>query len=179
MGYYIVFLRAVTPTGKNKVPMAEFRKLLEQNKFSDVRTYIASGNVLLRTSLEAREVEKKVRALIKKNFGGDLDTFALTPDELARVLKESPFKKPDGKTHYYTLLSDMPSASAQKAFSVIDFSPDKIVLKKKVVYAEYRTLISESKFNNNYFEKKLSVRGTTRNFNTMSKLLEIAREMVG
>ncbi|KYG69162.1 hypothetical protein AZI87_08075 [Bdellovibrio bacteriovorus] len=159
--------------------MAEFRKLLEQNKFSDVRTYIASGNVLLRTSLEAREVEKKVRALIKKNFGGDLDTFALTPDELARVLKESPFKKPDGKTHYYTLLSDMPSASAQKAFSVIDFSPDKIVLKKKVVYAEYRTLISESKFNNNYFEKKLSVRGTTRNFNTMSKLLEIAREMVG
>ncbi|KHD87414.1 MAG: hypothetical protein OM95_14615 [Bdellovibrio sp. ArHS] len=176
MNYFIVFLRAVTPTGTNRVPMAELRVLLQKNGFFEVRTYIQSGNVLLRTSLGAREVEKKVRSLIKKNFGGDLDTFALTPQELDRILFESPFKKFDGKRHYYTLLSEAPGAAARKAFAEIDFHPDKFELKGTVIYAEYKTLISESKYNNNFFEKRLSLRATTRNHNTMFKLLEIARQ---
>ena len=56
---YVVLLRAVMPTGKNKVPMAQLREVLTQAGFENVRTYIQSGNVLLNTPLSAREVEKR------------------------------------------------------------------------------------------------------------------------
>ena len=65
MTTYILLLRGVTPSGRNKVPMARFREVLEKAGFAHVRTYIQSGNALVDTKLPAYTVEKSVRELIR------------------------------------------------------------------------------------------------------------------
>lgn len=175
MKLFIIFIRAVTPMGKNKVPMKLLKDLLEENGFKDVQTYIQSGNVILRTKLSAKSVEKKIHTLIKENFGGELDIFARTIEEVENVLKADPYKNQTGERHYYTFLSDHPDKATLKAFLELDFEPDKIVVRDQVIYTEYKTKGNVSKFNNNFYERKLSVRGTTRNYNTVVKVLALAK----
>ena len=68
MTTFVILLRGVTPSGKNKVPMARLREVLEDAGFTHVRTYIQSGNVLIDTSLTAQEVEERVRDIIKNSY---------------------------------------------------------------------------------------------------------------
>lgn len=177
MKCYIVLLRGVMPSGKNRVPMAKLKQILEDNKFKNVKTYIQSGNIILFSSGSAKSLEKKIYGLINSEIGAETDVFVRSIDDFKTILKQSPFKKPIGDKNYYTLLSETPAASKVKEFSEIKFSPDKVIYKDDVIYSEYKTFISDSKFNNNFYEKKLSVRGTTRNFNTMTKILALAEEM--
>lgn len=72
MKKYIVILRGVMPTGKNKVPMAQLREKIKEGGFEGVKTYIQSGNVLLKTNLTRAKLEKEIHQLIEKHFGGDL-----------------------------------------------------------------------------------------------------------
>lgn len=72
MTTYIILLRGVTPTGKNKVPMGQLRDVLTMAGFRNVRTYIQSGNALVDTELSALETEKRIHDLIKEQIGADL-----------------------------------------------------------------------------------------------------------
>lgn len=177
MNCYLIFLRGVMPSGKNRVPMAKLKEILEKNKFKNVKTYIQSGNIILFSTASAEAVQKKVYALINSEIGAETDVFARSLEDMRSILRNSPFKKPVGDKNYYTLLSATPSKEKLNSFNEIKFSPDKVIYKDDVIYSEYKTLISNSKFNNNFYEKKLSVRGTTRNFNTMTKMLALAEEM--
>jgi uncharacterized protein (DUF1697 family) len=171
---HVILLRGVMPTGKNKVAMAQFRLMLEQLGFTHVRTYIQSGNALVSSHLANQKIEEKVALSLKKELGADIKVFARTTSEFKKILKNCPFQNLKAENHYFTLLSEIPSSSAKKWFSEMDFSPDKMFLKGDMIYAEYSTRISDSRFNNNYFERKLSMVATTRNSNTMVKLLEMA-----
>ena len=57
MNTYLVLLRGINVGGKNKIPMADLKKCLEDNGFDQVSTYIASGNVILRSSRSAQDVK--------------------------------------------------------------------------------------------------------------------------
>src|SRR5687767_11600565 len=72
MRRYVVLLRAVMPSGRNKVPMARLREVLSADGFENVRTYIQSGNVIVDTPLSARAVEARVHEVIKEHIGADL-----------------------------------------------------------------------------------------------------------
>ena len=68
MTSYVVLLRGINVGGKNKVPMAELRQLLEELGYSDVSTYIASGNVLLRSHRSAAEIKTRIDAALHDTF---------------------------------------------------------------------------------------------------------------
>ena len=93
MSTYIVLLRGVMPSGKNKVPMAQLREVLKRGGFGNVRTYVQSGNVLVDSGLSAQEIGKCVRELIKKHIGPDLAVVVRTGSELQKVLEENPFQQ--------------------------------------------------------------------------------------
>jgi uncharacterized protein (DUF1697 family) len=78
MDTYVVLLRGINVGGKNKVSMADLRTCLEDLGFSDVSTYIASGNVILRSDKRAEEVQAQIEKVLPERF--DLD------DELIKVL---------------------------------------------------------------------------------------------
>ncbi|MEN7551264.1 DUF1697 domain-containing protein [Rapidithrix thailandica] len=93
MKTYIVLLRGVMPTGKNKVPMAQLRQVLSDDGFNNVRTWVQSGNVLLKTEQTATKLEKYVQNLIKKYIGPDLAVMVRTGAQLQKVLEENPFQE--------------------------------------------------------------------------------------
>jgi uncharacterized protein (DUF1697 family) len=76
---------------------------------------------------------------------------------------------------YFTLLASPPNVTQLKIFLSTGFSPEKIRVTGDTIYTLYNTKYSDSKFTNNYFENKLKIKATTRNFNTMNQLVEMAK----
>ena len=159
--------------------MEPLRAALEKSGLKDVRTYIQSGNVVALSCLTHIELEKLVHEVIQKNFGGDIAVFARTPDQFSDIVKRNPFKEEDGKRLYFSLLAAEPGQMLLKEFLSTDFSPDKVRYVKNTIYTLYVTKHSDSKFNNNYFERKLKITATTRNFNTMTKLVAMTSAQQG
>jgi uncharacterized protein (DUF1697 family) len=174
MNTFIILLRGITPTGKNKVPMAPLRVALAEAGLGGVRTYIQSGNVIAMSDLEHVEVEKLVHEVIHRGFGGNIAVFARTAKEFASILKRCPFNSVDGSKLYFTLLAANPGKERLGEFLSTDFSPDQVRFVDGTMYTLYATKHSASKFNNNYFERKLKITATTQNLNTMNKLVALA-----
>ncbi len=164
------------PTGKNKVPMAQLREVLAQAGFKNVRTYIQSGNALVDTDISAKELETKVHALIKKHIGADLTIVVRTASQLQKVLNENPFKDGyDISRIFFVLFADSPPAQNVKELLVQDYSPEKLAILKNAAYMFIPNTYGSGKLSNNYLEKKLGVVATTRNFNTLTKLIEMSK----
>lgn len=176
MKTYIILLRGVTPTGKNKVPMAALRDKLQKAKLHNVRTYIQSGNVLAQTNLTRSEVERLVHDVIKKNFGGDLAVVAKTPAQFRTILRNNPFREVDTSRLYFSMFASKPRRAEINTLLSHDFFPELIEVVGDVLYTLYAAKHSYSKFNNNWFERKLKVAMTTRNFNTMTALVKLTSE---
>jgi uncharacterized protein (DUF1697 family) len=174
MKTFVILLRGVTPVGKNKVLMAPLRAALSEAGLKDVRTYIQSGNVVAVSDLSRSRLEKLVHEVIEKNSGGDITVLARTAAQFRSTLKRNPFTRADTSRLYFTLLVSPPDPNLLKDFLSIDFSPDAVRVVDSTIYTLYATKYSDSKFNNNFFERKLKVAATTRNFNTMTKLAALS-----
>jgi uncharacterized protein (DUF1697 family) len=165
------------PTGKNRVPMAELREVLGKAGFENARTYIASGNALVESDLSAKEIESKVHDLIKKHIGPDLVVVVRTAAELQKVLDGNPFAKDyDSSRVFFVLFQRPPPAAAVRELLAQEFGEEEVVITKNAGYLYIPGSAARSKLSNNFLEKKLGVGSTSRNFNTMSKLIELSQE---
>ena len=93
MKRYLLLLRGINVGGKNRVPMAELRRLLEDLGYSDVSTYIASGNVLLRSDRSAAAIRKEIEEALPRTFRLDSDLISvlvLTHAQLRAVVDRKP-----------------------------------------------------------------------------------------
>lgn len=171
---YVILLRGVTPTGRNKVPMAPLREALTQAGLKGVRTYIQSGNVIAASDLPRAALENLVHAVIRDRFGGDLAVVARSAEQFAGILERNPFAGADATLLHFSLLATAPDPARLNEFLSIDFAPDQVRCVEDTIYTRYATRHAASKFNNNYFERKLNVAATTRNLNTMASLAAIA-----
>lgn len=174
MNALVVLLRGVMPTGKNKVPMAQLRQVLAEAGFEDVQTYIQSGNAILRTNLAAPEVEQRVRELIRRQIGPDLVVVARTSAQLQKILDGNPFPTHDLSRVFFTVLAQAPPKQKIEAVLAQDYAPEEVVITKEAAYLYLPGSAARSRLSNNYLEKKLGVSATTRNFNTMKKLIELS-----
>ena len=176
MKTYIVLLRGVMPSGKNRVPMAQLREVLANAGFGNARTYIQSGNALVDTDMSAKEVEICVHDLIKQHIGADLAVVARTAKQLQKVLDENPFKDGhDISRVFFVLFAEPPSSQKVKDLLANDFAPEELVITKNAAYMYIPGTYGRTALSNNYLEKKLGVAATTRNFNTTSKLIEMSQ----
>ena len=128
MTSYLVLLRGINVGGRNKVPMAELRKLLEGLGFENVSTYIASGNVFLDSDLSAPKVAETIEAALPKAFNLDADLIkvaVLTADELEAVVKNRPQGFGDEPSTYHSDAIFLMGIDADEAMTV--FSPREVV----------------------------------------------------
>ena len=172
---YIILLRGIMPVGKNKVPMATLRTVLSAAGLKDARTFIQSGNVIARSNLDQTGIEDFVHQEIQDKIGPDITVIARKVEQFQQICKQNPFVNVDTARVYFTILASPPDITQLKSFLSTDFSPDKIQVTGDTIYALYNTKYSDSKFTNNYFENKLKIKATTRNFNTMNQLVEMAK----
>jgi uncharacterized protein (DUF1697 family) len=176
----IILVRGVTPSGKNRLPMARFRDVLEQAGFARVRTYIQSGNALVDTQLTAHEVETSVRKLIRDTIGPDLTVIVRSGDELEEALETNPFKSGyDQSRVFFVSFAEPPPV--QKAAELLsqDYSPEKLAFSKNGAYMYIPGAYGRVMLSGTFLEKHLGVPATMRNFNTMTRLLAMSREVPG
>ena len=171
MSTHIALLRGINVGGKVTVPMAELKASFEALGFEDVATYINSGNVVFQgTKPDAAAIEKR----IAKDFGRDVSVLLRTPKQLAAIAKGNPFPKAEGKRLHVYFLSDKPTAKAAAALDPDRSPPSEFKLSGREVYLHTPDGIGRSKLTIDYFERTLGVRATARNWNTVTKLRELA-----
>jgi uncharacterized protein (DUF1697 family) len=121
---YLVLLRGINVGGKNKVPMAELRTMLEELGFSNVSTYIASGNVLLDAGVGAAKVASIIEAALPKAFKLDADMIrvaVLSREQLEAVVRKRPKSFGDEPSRYHSDAVFLMGIDAKDAMAV--FSP--------------------------------------------------------
>ena len=124
MTAYVVLLRGINVGGKNKVPMAGLRAVLEEAGFANVSTYIASGNVFLDSDRSAEDVASRIEDALPKAFKLDADLIrvaVLSADELEAVVAKRPKGFGDELTKYHSDAIFLMGIDAGVAMSV--FSP--------------------------------------------------------
>lgn len=167
---YIILLRGINVSGKNKLPMAELRELLNNLRFQNVQTYIQSGNIVLESDSSKTQVGKEIKQAIKNKYDYDVPVLVKTIDEWQKAIANNPFKNVEEKQLYFTFLSDIPK---EKTIT-IDAKQDEFKIIEDVIYVNAVGGYGKTKLNNNFFEQKLKVTATTRNFKTTMKLIELA-----
>ncbi|MGN6530213.1 MAG: DUF1697 domain-containing protein [Ginsengibacter sp.] len=179
MQTFISILRGINVSGQKKILMADLKALYENLNFTDVATYIQSGNVIFKSKekFSDEKLARKIEDAIFKNFAFEVPVIIRSKDEMKKIISENPFLKEkniDEKKLHVTFLSEIPSKENAVKIQSIDFSPDRFIIRNKEIYLSIPGSYGETKISNAFFEKKLKVKATTRNWNTVSKLSEMA-----
>lgn len=175
---HLSFLRGVNVGGK-KVPMADVRILYAELGFKNIKTYIQSGNVIFESRLVPASAEKKIEKKLFEKFGFDISVIIRTENELSTVIKKNPFLKEKNIAEeklYVIFLADFPDPELLKKLTEADYGPERFVIEGKTIYLYCPVGYGEAKLNNNFFEKKLKVVATTRNWRTTNILLGMMKE---
>lgn len=175
MKKHIIFLRGINVSGQKKIIMKELKSLLEKNDFNDVITYIQSGNLVVTSPLPEIEVSKKINTIIEKEYGYTVGVFTISNAQLKKLVNHSPFlTKEEKKKVYFTLLETKPSDEQWSNLINSNYGEGEIEVHENMVYLFCPNGYGDSKLNNNYIENKLKIGATTRNLNTMLKMIDLS-----
>jgi len=174
---YIAFLRGINVTGHKIIKMEDLRKIFEGMGFKNVRTYIQSGNVKFETGkLKPELVNKKIESQLKKTLGYDVIVITRTQQEIEEIIKKYPFSKVKDHDKYkihVAFLSAEPAKEAVKELLSFNADDEMFNCKGNNTYILVRGGLADSLTGKNILEKKLKVRATIRNWNTVNKMLEV------
>jgi uncharacterized protein (DUF1697 family) len=175
---YIALLRGINVGGHKKIAMAELRKSCSALGFEQVQTFIQSGNVIFRSSrCSPTKLCQTIEDRIRADFGFEVPVISRTVDEMCRVLQDNPFLKVTGidisKLHV-TFLSAAPSRPAIKKLGDLAAASEDFRWVDQEIYHYCPHGLAESKLFRADLDHVLSVRGTTRNWNTVTKLCELS-----
>jgi uncharacterized protein (DUF1697 family) len=152
--------------------------MYEELGFKNIHSYIQSGNVLFDDrSKKQNELAKRIEKKISEHFGYDVSVFVLTPDELKSIRTSNPFvkrKDVDVNRLYVSILLSKPDKNLVDKLITVEFKPDEYFISDKTIYLYCPVSYGNSKLSNNYFENKLKVVATTRNWKTVNELIRMA-----
>jgi uncharacterized protein (DUF1697 family) len=170
---WVALLRAVNLAGRNKVPMAELRALLERAGYADVRTYIASGNVLVDGPEDPAIVAGDMERIVETSFDVTTTAILRSPAQLASTVAAHPFGADTARSHVAFLASE-PSTDAATRLEAADHGPDRAVLVGGEVYLHYPAGFQGARLSAARVERILGVQATMRNWRTVAALAELA-----
>jgi uncharacterized protein (DUF1697 family) len=174
---YISILRGINVGGNRKIPMADLKSLFGKIGFANVQTYIQSGNVIFDSEeTDIRSQEVKIQKIITETFGFDVPVIVRTSGEWAESIANNPFwkeKDADIDRLHLTFLKDLPDPEKLERINTFAFPPDKFEIIGKDVFVFCSAGYSDSKLTNQFFESKLGIRATTRNWKTVIKLQDM------
>jgi uncharacterized protein (DUF1697 family) len=174
MPKYVAFLRAIN-VGGHTVKMDYLRQVFEAAGFSNVETFIASGNVIFESkSKNAKALEKKIEACLQEKLGYRVTTFIRSLPQLVEIANYKPFNaaKLKAEVHalYIAFLADGPSDEAKQKLFSFTTATDEFHVSGREVYWLARKKFSESTFSGALLEKALGMPATLRNSTTVKKI---------
>lgn len=167
MPVYVALLRAVNVGGTGKLPMADLKAMCVEAGFSNVRTWIASGNVLFASPLKAAQVKSLLEERLHAYAGKPVGVVIRTAAEMAEVLNAKPFPNAAPNRTVAIFLDEAPPKDALS--SVTGRKDEAIATGKREIYVHYGEGMAASKL-----KIPAAKAGTARNMNTVAKLVELA-----
>ncbi len=183
MGVMVSLLRGVNLGSHHKINMPALRALYQSLKLKDAQTYVQSGNVLFRT--EARDpiaLAKRIEDGIERTFGFRPDVILRTTSQMRNVVARNPFAgraEVSGSKLLVTFLASDPGKEAREEVRGIKSDPEEMWIDGSELYIYYPDGMGRSKLPISAINKALKIPGTARNWNSVTKLLEMAEEMEG
>ncbi len=175
----VALLRGVN-VGGVRVPMAELRSFLDEQDLGEVRTHLQSGNVIVTPpSGDAGAVAGIIEKVISDSLGLNIRVIVRDRDEMAKTIVANPFLGPEvNPTMVHAVFLESAPAGDRVAALDPDRSPaDRFSVKGREIFVQYGPAGSgRSKLDLKYFEKVLGVTGTARNWNTVTRLVEMLEE---
>jgi uncharacterized protein (DUF1697 family) len=172
---YIALLRGVNVSGHRMIKMSALRDLFVSLGFSDVESYIQSGNVVYRSvSRNTDGMESLIEKSIQKTFGFPVTVVVRSSAALGKVIKTNPFagrKGLDTTRLGVMFLKSAPAAAAVKALaSAPRKTSDEYHIAGDAVYLHCPNGFGKTDLTIAFFEKKLNIEGTARNWNSVNAL---------
>jgi uncharacterized protein (DUF1697 family) len=172
---YVAMLRGINVSGRNKIKMSDLQALFAGLGHTEVTTYIQSGNVVFNSAEKrAAAVSAAIEQRIASELGFEVPVVLRTKAELAKVIGANPFGKADLAKVHVTFLAKKPDATLVRALGDHASPPDEFRIVGREAYLHCPSGYGITKLNNTFWERKLNVAATTRNWNTVTRLLELA-----
>lgn len=178
MTIYIAFLRGINVGGNKKISMAELKSALLGIGLGRVQTYIQSGNVVFESEEEAGALRDRIEQEIKTSFGMSVTVILRTSEQFNRLIANCPYEGEEltGKQSIQlTLLTEPPSQKSIDLLAAGERGNDEYWINGEEVYFLFRQSILDSKPAVNL--NKLGNLSTTRNWNTILKLADMAKAL--
>ena len=164
---WVALLRGINVGGRNIVPMAELRRLFEECGYTEVSSYIASGNVLFTA---AEPDHAALEQAVAATFGVSSPIVLRTSEELVHIVASHPFGPDTSQTHVAFL------GGAPVPLDPLDVAPDRFEVVGRDVYLQYPNGVHGSKLTGALLERRLGVTATIRNWRTVTRLAELAAQ---
>jgi uncharacterized protein (DUF1697 family) len=177
---YVAMVRAVNVAGRPLL-MADLRALIEALPAEEVATYAQSGNVVFRSATpNAGAVAGAASARISNHLGAKVAVVVRGADDLARVVAHNPLVtggRDESKLHVTFLVSEPGRERAAALATAPGAGNDLFKVDGREVYLYCPDGYGRTKLNNAFFERKLGVAATTRNWRTVTRLDNMARAL--
>lgn len=177
---HLALLRGINVSGHNMIKMDVLKSLLENMGFQNVRTYIQSGNVFIDSEEEhGASVGFAIKQELFKQLGLEVPIVVVSKQDIEQCFSANPYlkeKEVDEKKLYVAFLSKEFQPSAINELKISQFKPDEASIDKNRIFIKYAIGAGKTRLDQKYIEKKLNVIATIRNWNTVSKLLEMYNE---
>ena len=174
MATYISILRGINVSGQKKIKMEALKALYESLGLKNIIVYIQSGNVIFESKeTDIKKLTIKIEKRIKTSFGFDVVVFIKSKNDLQKIFSKNPFTKKDPKSIYITFLSDIPENIPTEEINRVKDKSEEFVFLGKEIFLFCPNGYGRTKLSNNFFEGKLKLSATTRNWNTINKLLRL------
>ncbi len=181
MAVIISMLRGVNVGGHNKIKMEALRALYESMKLRDAQTYVQSGNVIFRTDeRDIPRLAKRIEDGIERNFGFRPNVILRTAAEMREVVARNPFAKRRGiepRKLLVSFLASDPREEAREKVRQMKCDPEELRIEGRELYIYFPNGIGRSKLSLARLEKTLKTPGTGRNWNSVTKVLEMAEKL--
>ncbi|EAR00471.1 DUF1697 domain-containing protein [Maribacter sp. HTCC2170] len=178
MTTYIALLRGINVGGHKKIKMADLRSILEDSGLERVRTYIQSGNVVFDSEEKnTQNLEIQISETIKEHYDFEVPVLIKTRNEILRVLEDNPYTDRNELSEnkiYFVLLQDSPEEDKVKELSNYKFENETFTYTPNCVYLRCALGAGKAKCGIGFFESKLKVSATSRNYRTLQKLIELS-----
>jgi uncharacterized protein (DUF1697 family) len=167
MTAFIALLRAVNVGGTGKLPMSELKAMCEDAGFENVRTYIASGNVVFRSKKTEAQVRAALEARLHAYTGKPVAVHVRTAAEMAAVAAANPFPKAPPNRVMAIFIEAAPPANTLE--TITGRTEEVVKLGKREIYVHYGDGMADTKM-----KIPAAKTGTARNMNTVAKLAALA-----
>jgi len=159
--------------------MADLKRLFNDLGYESVQTYIQSGNVIFDSTSDRdnSDIADQIEKSIADKYGFKVPVIVVTVNQLKDAIASNPFFNSDisdvDRLHL-TFLKRIPEKHKLIELQTHNFHPDNYSIEKGIVFIYCSGKYSESKLTNKFFENKLKVASTTRNWKTVLKLSELS-----